>query len=1602
MPLLRSQPRMIALALGATLPWMFHAPAWAEPGANALPSGGQVTAGTASLTYTANKLQIDQASPNAVINWDAFSVGRDAWVNFSQPNSSAIALNRVLGSNPSEIYGRVSANGGFWITNPNGILFAPSAAVDVGALFATTLAIADRDFLAGRYSFYDAGGARSVVNKGSIVTANGYAALAGPQVRNEGIIIARSGTIALAAGDRVSLDMVGDGLINVSVEQAALDATAINSGRLEADGGRVMLTARSANALLDTVVNNTGAVRANSLVERNGDIVLDGGSVGVVSNAGTLSAAGIESGVTGGTVRVLGEKVALLDGTRIDASGQAGGGTVLIGGNFHGQGAEANARRTYIAKDATISADAVIRGDGGRVVVWSDEATAFYGRISAKGGADFGNGGFSEVSSKGLLAFAGSVDLTACRGSVGSLVLDPTDIVVGNTTATGNDGANAGRILFGDAAGVEPWDVTPAALDAVGASVILQAINNITFVDPVALNSAGAGLTAQAGKNISVLPTSSITTNNGAIRLEADSLHSSAGGANGSGSLAISAPLNSGGAPITLTGASFVIGANVNAGAGGINLARSQTNVTFTIGTGGQLAQADINNLLTSGGLVLGTATSAGSDGAGSGMQTLTARSLIVNTPLAIAAASGSSVSVRANNGVTVNANVTSNQPTTINADADGSGVGTLTVAATKSVSTSGNSLGIVAADIDLQGTLNSGGADTTITASNSRSIGVGTAAGNLTLDNLELGQITSSRLTLQTGGDISANGVTGAATTRTGLVALRPGAAGTVTIGNGTSDSSIFTGGLIVAGGIRTNIAGTIAAAGNGVIDLGATPVTVTDTASVGGTSIGAVTLGPVTIAAGEGLNIGAGAATPISLGSVGGTTANGESLTINTAGAVTVSDAVGSAAVPLGSVKVTNSAGTTFQGAVVAQSAILSNTTGTIAFQGNTTLATLNTAAQSYSVAMTGSANHVSNAVTFSNTGAVILGDGGDTSTFANGVTHTLGATSINGTLTAIAGDVILGATTLIGTVNAISGGITTGALAANGGGDTLNGGTINTGAITIADGNTLWLNGTTLSTGPISGIAGAAASNVTFNASGTVTVSGALGNDIGTLTVANSAGTTFQSAVNAQSAILDNTTGTIAFQGDTTLATLSTAARPYSVAITGSANHVSNPVTFSNSGALVIGDGPTDASAFDGGVVATAPASKFLGGTISSANASMNFAQSLTILNADTTISTGTGAVTFGAVDGAFNLVINSSGVTTFDAAVGGVSALRSLTTDAPGITAINGGSVRTTGAQTYSDSVTGNNVTLASINSGAITAANTANDFSGTLNLSGGATQVADRNSLTLGNLMTGDLLINASGALDLGGGNIAGSLTASSNGFAITQSAPLVVTGATNLSALNTNGAAIMTSTITLDRDNDFMGAVSAAASAVTLTDLNTLTPGTISAGSGIVTLSASSLSASGSLQGGSALLRSANPVGDRTDSLNINFGRGSVVLTGTASAWYLSGPAVPQPAFTPNRQNTGANVFYNNGCISGPACAGVFAVTASIGASVTQIAAQALKDAQSRDSVAKQIDYGFAGDVGTTPPMDHRIDETGISTPECFDESREGQPCKVD
>lgn len=206
-------------------------------GANvyALPADGVVVAGTASITAGPGSMTVNQSSQNVALNWQSFNIAQGEAVTFVQPNGSAIALNRVLGADPSSILGNLSANGKVFLVNPNGILFGQGASVNVGGLVASTLNISDSDFMAGRYKFAG-NGSGTILNQGSINADGGYVALLGANVSNQGTINARLGTVALAAGQAITLDVAGDGLINVSIDQGALNALVDNGGMLQADG----------------------------------------------------------------------------------------------------------------------------------------------------------------------------------------------------------------------------------------------------------------------------------------------------------------------------------------------------------------------------------------------------------------------------------------------------------------------------------------------------------------------------------------------------------------------------------------------------------------------------------------------------------------------------------------------------------------------------------------------------------------------------------------------------------------------------------------------------------------------------------------------------------------------------------------------------------------------------------------------------------------------------------------------------------------------------------------------------------------------------------------------------------------------------------------------------------------------------------------------------------------------------------------------------------------------------------------------------------------------------------------------------------------------
>jgi len=279
---------------------------------NALPVGGVVVEGSASISSSSTTTTINQTTQNAAINWQTFNIAVGEYVQIDQLNSSSVLLNRVLSADPSSILGSISAIGQVFLVNPNGILFGPGASVNVGGLIASTLNISDSDFMAGRYKFIGTGG--SVINQGTINAADGgYVALLGANVSNDGSIVAKLGTVALAAGNAITLDVAGDGLLNITVDQGAVSALANNGGLIQADGGYVLLTSLSASGLLSSAVNNSGVIQAQSLATgENGTIVLRGDPQnGTVSVSGTLDVSGPGAGQTGGDITLTGYHVGL-------------------------------------------------------------------------------------------------------------------------------------------------------------------------------------------------------------------------------------------------------------------------------------------------------------------------------------------------------------------------------------------------------------------------------------------------------------------------------------------------------------------------------------------------------------------------------------------------------------------------------------------------------------------------------------------------------------------------------------------------------------------------------------------------------------------------------------------------------------------------------------------------------------------------------------------------------------------------------------------------------------------------------------------------------------------------------------------------------------------------------------------------------------------------------------------------------------------------------------------------------------------------------------------------------------------------------------------
>jgi filamentous hemagglutinin family protein len=469
-----------------------------------------VVAGQASFSASGSSLNVTN-NPGAIINWQGFSIGAGESTRFIQQSATSSVLNRVIGPDPSLILGTLTSNGRVFLINPSGILFGQGARIDVAALVASTLNLSNPDFLAGRLNFTANPLAGKVENRGSITTPSGGSVyLVGSNVSNSGIINSPQGQVILAAGQSVKIfDTSTPG---VSVELTAGDNNAVNLGEILAQSGQV--------GIYGAVLRNTGIINADQVMrnasgkivlQAKRDVTLEAGSrlsangeqagaitvqseTGTTLASGTIEAKGTGALQAGGTVQVLGDKVGLLGG-HINASGDAGGGTVLIGGDYQGKNPDIqNATATYMSADSTINADAISNGNGGKVVLWSNDSTRAYGSLSARGGSQSGDGGTIETSGHALDVAGIHIDASATIGKAGNWLLDPADITI--TDAASDPSFSGGS----------PNAFTPAS-GANAANVSVTDIITALATTGVTVNTANTGVSGTGTGNITVATT---------------------------------------------------------------------------------------------------------------------------------------------------------------------------------------------------------------------------------------------------------------------------------------------------------------------------------------------------------------------------------------------------------------------------------------------------------------------------------------------------------------------------------------------------------------------------------------------------------------------------------------------------------------------------------------------------------------------------------------------------------------------------------------------------------------------------------------------------------------------------------------------------------------------------------------------------------------------------------------------------------------------------------------------------------------------------------------------------------------------------------------
>lgn len=385
------------------------------------PEGFQLVAGDARPPISDGQgVTTIHSGKKAIVNWKDFSIGEKETVRFAQADTHSAILNRVVGFSDSKIYGQLLSNGKVFLVNKNGIVIGPHGRIETAAFVASTHDLLNEDFLKEREMTFKGFSENGVINFGTIEAIDGDILLIGNRVSNQGTLKAKSGHVGLATGQEVFVKPEGRERIFVRIPVESSENSEVSlehSGTIQALSAELKSGARP----YSKAIKFSGEAEMFSTLEEGGHIYL-------VAEEGVTEFSGH---ITAKEVRILGKEVYLQDQGHIDVSGEGGGGTVLIGGDYRGENTDVpNAAKSYIGSEVNILADAHVSGNGGKVIVWGNETTSFFGHISSRGGSEGGDGGLIEISGK-YLDYRGSVDLQAAKGKMGLLYLDPSTVVIG-------------------------------------------------------------------------------------------------------------------------------------------------------------------------------------------------------------------------------------------------------------------------------------------------------------------------------------------------------------------------------------------------------------------------------------------------------------------------------------------------------------------------------------------------------------------------------------------------------------------------------------------------------------------------------------------------------------------------------------------------------------------------------------------------------------------------------------------------------------------------------------------------------------------------------------------------------------------------------------------------------------------------------------------------------------------------------------------------------------------------------------------------------------------------------------------------------------------